>query len=86
MYGNHGTLVEIQLSALLISQPFFIVYSQWHRDHLRYGYCKFGNFREGFSFVKIKSSQNGKITLSITDIVKSCPLWERSGSVVEFMT
>ena len=44
------------------------------------GYCKFGNFREGFIFarfhmrsiVKIESSRNGKITLSITDIGKSC--------------
>ena len=42
-------------------------------------YCKFGNFREGFifaklrSFVKIKSSQNGEITLSFTFIGKSCP-------------
>ena len=29
------------------------------------------------SFVKIKSSRNGKITLSITDIVKSCPIVAR---------
>ena len=29
-------------------------------------YCNFGNFPEGFSFVKIKSSQNGEITLSFT--------------------
>ena len=40
--------------------------------------CKFGNFREDFifaklrSFVKIKPSQNGKITLSFIDIGKSC--------------
>ena len=31
-------------------------------------YCKFGNFREGFIFAKLR---NGEITLSITDIVKS---------------
>ena len=47
------------------------------------GICKFGNFREGFiiaklriilrRFVKTKSSRNGEITLSITDIGKSCP-------------
>ena len=40
-------------------------------------YCKFGNFREDFifakrSFVKIKPSRNGKITLSYIDIGKSC--------------
>ena len=44
-------------------------------------YCKFGNFSEGFifaklciymqSFMKMKSSQKGEITLSFTDIVKS---------------
>ena len=41
-------------------------------------YCKFGNFREGFIFAKlryvqIKSSRNGEITLSFTDISKPCP-------------
>ena len=38
-------------------------------------YCKFRNFREGFIFkifVKIKSSWNAEITLSFTDISKSC--------------
>ena len=44
-------------------------------------YCKFGNFPRGLyfrdtshmrSFVKIKSSRNDKITLSFTDIGKSC--------------
>ena len=43
---------------------------------VQYDYCKFGNFHEGFilrSFVKMKSSGNREITLSITDIVKSCP-------------
>ena len=39
-------------------------------------YCKFGNFREDFifaqSFVQIKPSQNGKITLLFIDIGKSC--------------
>ena len=38
-------------------------------------YCKFGNFREGFifeSFVKIKSSRNGEVTLSFTVEGKSC--------------
>ena len=29
--------------------------------------CKFGNFREGFSFVKIKTSRNGDSTLLFTD-------------------
>ena len=39
-----------------------------------YFYCKIGNFRVDFifaklrSFLKIKSSRNGKITLSITDL------------------
>ena len=28
------------------------------------------------SFVKMKSSQNGEITLSFTDMVKSCPSHE----------
>ena len=45
-------------------------------------YCKFGNFREGFifhetlhmrSFMKIKSSGNGEITLLFTDLGNSCP-------------
>ena len=45
-------------------------------------YCKLGNCREGFivadfrenaKFVKIKSSQNAEITLSFSDIGKSCP-------------
>ena len=48
-------------------------------------YCKFGNFREDFifaklriyaymrSFVKTKSSGNAKITMSFSDICKSCP-------------
>ena len=42
-------------------------------------YCKFGNIREDFifaklmrSFVKIRSSRNGEITLSFTDEGKSC--------------
>ena len=34
---------------------------------------KFGNFRQGFSFVKIKSSRHGEITLSFPDLGKSCP-------------
>ena len=48
-------------------------------QHARFGiYCKFGNFREGFifaklrimrSFVKIESSRNGEITLSFTEKV-----------------
>ena len=48
-------------------------------------YCKFGNFREGFifaklrSFLKIKPSWNGKITLSFTDVGKS-------GSSRKFLT
>ena len=42
-------------------------------------YCKSGNFREGFifaktshmrSFVRIKSSRNGEIILTFTDIGK----------------
>ena len=49
----------------------------------KYRYSKFGNFREGFifaklciimrSFVKIKASQIGEITLSFTDVGKSRP-------------
>ena len=42
-------------------------------------YCKFGNFREGFimrSFMKIKYSQIGKITLSVTGVSESRPCWE----------
>ena len=39
-------------------------------------YCKFGNFREDFIFaklrIKLKPSQNGKITLSFIDIGKAC--------------
>ena len=43
-------------------------------------YCRFRIFSEGFilqnlanaKFVKIKSSQNGKIILSLSDIGKSC--------------
>ena len=33
-------------------------------------YCKFRNFREGFSFVKINPLQHGQITLSFTDACK----------------
>ena len=45
-------------------------------------YCRFGNFREGFNFAKlrncensrkIKSSRNGEIILPFTDIGESCP-------------
>ena len=36
-------------------------------------YCKFGYFREGFIFVKIKSSRNGKITLSFIYLGKPWP-------------
>ena len=45
-------------------------------------YCKFGNFREGFifaklrSFVKIKTSRIGEIILSFTDTSKSSPCRE----------
>ena len=39
-------------------------------------YCKFGNFREGFCFVKEKPSRNGEISMSFTDIGKSCPTSE----------
>ena len=42
-------------------------------------YFKFENFRETLlrrSFVKIKPSQNAKITLSFTDVDKSCPSHE----------
>ena len=35
--------------------------------------CKFQNFREDFTFVKINSSRNGEITLSFTDVGKSFP-------------
>ena len=38
-------------------------------------YCKFGNFREVIIFAKLgkmKSSRNGKINPSFTDIGKSC--------------
>ena len=43
-----------------------------------YNYCKFRNVREGFIFVKlpeskIKPSRNGEVTLSSTDVRKSCP-------------
>ena len=51
-------------------------------DIYMYMYCKFGNFRESYfreishmrSFVKIKPSRIGDITLSFTDIGKSCPV------------
>ena len=42
-------------------------------------YCKFGNVR---SFVKMKSSRNREITLSITDIGKPCPSREILTSLV----
>ena len=38
------------------------------------------------SFVKIKSSQNGEITLSFTDIVKSCPSCEFLASQICYLT
>ena len=46
-----------------------------HQSSRLYGVFKFRNFREDFilrSFVKIKSLLNRQITLSITDIGKSC--------------
>ena len=50
-------------------------------------YCKFGKLREGLfshvrSFVKMKSSRNREITLSITDIGKPCPSREILTSLV----
>ena len=53
-----------------------------HRFKVNNTYCKFRNFREGFyfretshmrSFVKIGPSRNGEITMSFTDVGKSCP-------------
>ena len=34
--------------------------------------CKFGNFCDGFIFAKFRDPRNGEITLSFTDIGKSC--------------
>ena len=55
--------------------------------------CKFGNlgfiFRETShmrSFAKVKSSQNGKITLSFTDIGKSCFRREFKMSLIYMLT
>ena len=39
-------------------------------------------FSRGFIFAKVKSSQNGTITLSITDIGKSCPSHEFKTSLI----
>ena len=57
-------------------------------------YCKFGNFREGYfretsqmrSFLKIKSSRIGEITLSFSDIGKSRPCREFSMSQICVLT
>ena len=55
-------------------------------------YCKFGNFCEGFifanmrNFAKVKYSQNGKITLSFTDIGKSCPSCKFKTSLICILT
>ena len=38
------------------------------------------------SFVKIKCSQNGEITLSFTDIVKSCSSCKCLGSQICYLT
>ena len=38
------------------------------------------------SFVKMKSSRNGEITLSFTDIGKSCPSWEYLTSQICLLT
>ena len=51
--------------------------------HVSEIYCKFRNFHQCFikwnwSFVKIKPSQNGEITLLFTDVGKSCPSFEFS--------
>ena len=54
---------------------------EWPVSILYFIYCKFGNFREVYIFTKlricevswkIKSSRNVEITLSFTDIGKSC--------------
>ena len=39
-------------------------------------YCRFRNFCECFSFVKIKPSRNDEITLSFTNVDKPCPIHE----------
>ena len=54
-------------------------------------YCKLGNFGEGFilaklCFVKIKSLQNGEITLSFTNISKSYPRREFLTSQICLLT
>ena len=53
---------------------------------------KSGNFEKDIewqpcrgSFVKIKSSQNGEITLLFTDIVKSCPSREFLASKICYL-
>ena len=53
--------------------------------------CQIGNFLEGFIFAKlrfmeIRTSQNGEITLSITDIGKSCSSREFLTSQVCLLT
>ena len=70
---------------LQVYADFFFVYLNltgyakiWRMPFKCIWYCKFGSFREGFifakhmrSFAKIKSSLNGEISLSFTDMGKS---------------
>ena len=68
------TSLSLSLSLIVIS-----VMDYHYSLFILFLYCKFGNFREGLfretshmrSFVKIKPSRIGEITLSFTDIDKS---------------
>ena len=59
------------------------------RDRIRLSVsinCKFVNFCEGLTFMKIKSSQNAEIALLFTDICKSCPSHEFLASQICLLT
>ena len=58
-------LHKVQMSADAISKLLYGFASVQAIIH----YCKFGNFREGFNFPKLRK---GEITLLFTDIDKSC--------------
>ena len=51
-----STLLSQDCLQYLLTVPKCFMEEKWH------AYCKLGNFHEGFSFVKIKSSQNDEIT------------------------
>ena len=77
---------------LLVFHLSDVVKSIWRTTSRSSKYCKFRTFRESFIFsnlrifVEIKASRNGNITLSFTDVGKSCPICEFLTSQICLLT